>query len=162
MVRSAPLSVRPPDRASTYPEMVEGAIPTPDAFLSRTFALNTDGTIARLAIDFEQHCEGAPPALYGSFRYNSFAVAVPRLAVASTHTLKGNAGTSDALVTLSLCLPSTTIVQVAYATADGTAVQGTDYVNTTGTATFQPGILRKQSRSPSSETSSHAATRVSK
>ncbi len=109
-------------------------------FLVSDFALNTDGTIARLAIDFEQHCEGATPALYGSFRYNSSVAAVPRLAVASNHTLKGNAGTSDALVTLSLCLPSTTIVQVTYATADGTAVQGTDYVHTTGTATFQPGI----------------------
>jgi hypothetical protein len=109
-------------------------------FLVSDFALNTDGTIARLAIDFEQHCEAAPPALYGSFRYNSSVAAVPRLTVASTYTLKGNAGTSDALVNLSLCLPNTTMVQVAYATADGTAVQGTDYVNTTGRVTFQPGI----------------------
>jgi hypothetical protein len=109
-------------------------------FLVSDFALNSDGTIARLAIDFEQHCEGAPPALYGSFRYNSAVAAEPRLAVASTYALKGNAGTSDALVTLSLCLPSTTIVQVAFATVDGSAVQGTDYVNTSGTATFQPGI----------------------
>jgi len=109
-------------------------------FLVSDFALNTDGAIGRFAIDFEQHCEGATPALYGSFRYNSAVPAIPRLAVASTYTLKGNAGTSDALVTLSLCLPSTTIVQVAYATVDGSAIQGTDYVSTTGTATFQPGI----------------------
>jgi hypothetical protein len=109
-------------------------------FLVSDFARNTDGTIARLAIDFEQHCEGETPALYGSFRYNSSVTAVPRLGVASNYALKGNAGTSDALVTLALCLPSSTIVQVKYATADGTAVQGTDYVNTTGTATFQPGI----------------------
>lgn len=113
---------------------------TTGRFLVSDFALNSDGTIARLAIDFEQHCEGAAPALYGSFRYNSSAAAVPRLAVASTYALKGNAGTSDALVTLSLCLPSTTMVQVAYTTADGSAVQGTDYVNTSGTVTFQPGI----------------------
>lgn len=109
-------------------------------FLVSDFALNSDGTIARLAIDFEQHCEGAPPALFGSFRYNSSAAAEPRLAVASTYALKGNAGTSDAQVTVSLCLPSTTIVQVAYATADANAVQGTDYVSTTGTVTFPPGI----------------------
>jgi hypothetical protein len=109
-------------------------------FLVSDFALNTDGTIARLAIDFEQHCEGATPALYGSFRYNSSVTAVPRLGIASNYTLKGNAGTSNALVTLSLCLPSTTIVKVTYATSNGTAVQATDYVNTTGTATFQPGI----------------------
>jgi hypothetical protein len=109
-------------------------------FLVSDFALNPDGTIARLAIDFEQHCEGAPPALYGSFRYNSSVAAVPRLAVAGTYALKGNTGTSDALVTLALCLPSTKSVQVTYSTVDGTAVQGTDYVNTTGRATFQPGI----------------------
>jgi len=109
-------------------------------FLVSDFALNPDGTIARLAIDFEQHCEGAPPALYGSFRYKSSVAAVPRVAIASTYTLKGNAGTSDALVTLSLCLPSTSIVQVTYATADGSGVQGTDYLHTTGRATFQPGI----------------------
>jgi hypothetical protein len=109
-------------------------------FLVSDFALNTDGTIARLAIDFEQHCEGAPPALFGSFRYNSAVAAVPRVSVANAYTLKGNAGTSDGLVTLSLCLPSTKVVQVAYATADASAVQGIDYVNTTGTVTFQPGI----------------------
>lgn len=109
-------------------------------FLVSDFALNLDGTIARLAIDFEQHCEGATPALYGSVRYNSSVAAIPRLGIASTYTLKGNAGVSDALVTLALCLPSTKTVQVAYATADGTALQGTDYVNTTGIATFQPGV----------------------
>ncbi len=108
-------------------------------FLVSDFALNPDGTIARLAIDFEQHCEGAPPALFGSFRYNSPVPAVPRLGIASNYTLKGNSGTSDAVVTVALCLPSTTIVQVAYATADGTGVQGTDYVSTAGTVTFQPG-----------------------
>ncbi len=109
-------------------------------FLVTDFALNVDGTIARLAIDFEQHCEGEAPALFGSFRYNSSVSAVPRLGIASNYALKGNVGTSSAHITLSLCLPSTTIVQVNYATADGTAVQGTDYVNTAGTATFQPGI----------------------
>lgn len=109
-------------------------------FLVSDFALNPDGTIARLAIDFEQHCEGATPALYGSFRYNSKVAAIPRLALASNYTLKGNAGTSDASVTVALSLPSTSVVQVTYATADGSGVQGTDYVSTTGMVTFQPGI----------------------
>jgi hypothetical protein len=109
-------------------------------FLVSDFALALDGTIARLAIDFEQHCEGAPPALYGSLRYNSAVAAVPRLAVASTYALKGNAGISDASVILSLCLPSTSIVHVAYSTVDASALQGNDYVPTTGTATFEPGI----------------------
>ncbi len=109
-------------------------------FLVTDFGLAPDGTVARLAIDFEQHCEGAPPALFGSIRYNSTVPAIPRLAVASAYALKGNMGTSDALVLLSLCLPSTKVVQVGYSTADASAVQGTDYVATTGIATFQPGV----------------------
>ena len=109
-------------------------------FLVSDFALNSDGTIARLAIDFEQHCEGATPALFGSFRYSSTVTAIPRLGIASTYALKGNAGTSDASVTVALCLPSSSTVQVNYATVDGTGVQGTDYVASSGTVTFQPGV----------------------
>ena len=108
-------------------------------FLVSDFALNTDGTIARLAIDFEQHCEGAAPALYGSFRYKSTVAAVPRLGIGSTYALKGNQGTSDGTIIVSLCLPSSNTVQVAYATADSTAIQGTDYVSTNGTVSFAPG-----------------------
>ena len=109
-------------------------------FLVTDFALNTDGTIARLAVDFEQHCEGAPPALYGSFRYNSAVSAVPRFGIGSGYALKGNEGTSDATLIISLCLPSSSTVQVSYTTADGGAIQGTDYVSTTGTVSFAPGV----------------------
>ena len=108
-------------------------------FLVTDFALNTDGTIARLAIDFEQHCEGAPPALYGSFRYNSTVTAAPRLGIGSGYALKGNVGTSDATLIVSLCLPSASAVHVNYTTADAAAIQGTDYVATTGTVSFAPG-----------------------
>ncbi len=109
-------------------------------FLVTDFAVNPDGTIARLAIDFEQHCEGAPPALYGSFRYNSVVAAVPRFGIGSGYALKGNEGTSDATLIVSLCLPSSSTVQVTYTTADGSATQGTDYVSTTGTVSFAPGV----------------------
>lgn len=108
-------------------------------FLVTDFALNTDGTIARLAIDFEQHCEGGPAALFGSFRYNSTVTAVPRFGIANAYTLKGNAGKSDANIIVSLCLPSSSTVKVSYATADGNAIQGTDYVASTGMISFAPG-----------------------
>jgi len=108
-------------------------------FLVSDFALNPDGTIARLAIDFEQHCEGAPAALYGSFRYNSAVLAVPRFGIGSTYALKGNEGTSDATIIISLCLPASSTLQVNYATADVGAIQGTDYVSTSGTVSFAPG-----------------------
>jgi hypothetical protein len=32
---------------------------------------DTDGTPRHVAIDFEQHCEGAPPALFGVLRFNA-------------------------------------------------------------------------------------------
>jgi len=117
-----------------------GCNTTTGRFLVSDFALNTDGTIARLGIDFEQHCEGAAPALYGSLRYNSAVTAVPRFGIGRGYALKGNGGRSDATIIVSLCLPSSSTVKVSYTTADGGAIQGTDYVSTTGTVSFAPGV----------------------
>ena len=110
-------------------------------FLVSYVAFTSTGGIQSLAIDFEQHCEGAAPALFGSVRYNSNVTAVPRVSVGDTNLLKGNAGTSDGIVPLSLSLPSAFPVSVQYATATGTALAGTDYIATSGTATFQPGAV---------------------
>jgi len=109
-------------------------------FLVSDFALAADGTVARLAIDFEQHCEGGSAALYGSLRYNSSASQVARLGVGRAFTLKGNTGTSDGVVEIALSMPKTSVVTAHYATADGTGLQGVDYEATTGTVTFQPGV----------------------
>jgi hypothetical protein len=51
--------------------------------------LATDGSVQSLAIDFEQHCEGMVPALYGSVRINSTITLVPRVSVADATALKG-------------------------------------------------------------------------
>jgi hypothetical protein len=108
-------------------------------FFLSDLAFNTDGTIARLAIDFEQHCEVLGPPLYGSIRYNSASKIVPRIGIASAWALKGNTGTSDAQAVIALAMPSSSPVSVQYTTADGTALAGTDYVSTSGTVTFSPG-----------------------
>jgi DNA-binding beta-propeller fold protein YncE len=47
-------------------------------------------------------------------------------------------------VTVTLSAPSPTPVSVSYATADGTALAGTDYVAQTGTITFAPGQTTRQ------------------
>ena len=52
---------------------------------------------------------------------------------------EGNAGTTSAVVTLTLSAASTSSVTVNYATAAGTATAGTDYTTTSGTATFAAG-----------------------
>jgi len=40
-------------------------------FVVREIAYNGNGTVQRLAIDFEQHCDDRDPALFGALRYNS-------------------------------------------------------------------------------------------
>ena len=40
-------------------------------FIVREVAMGSGGTVARLAVDFEQHCEGGLPALFGYVRFNS-------------------------------------------------------------------------------------------
>lgn len=109
-------------------------------FFVSHLTLTVDGRVERLGIDFEQHCEGGPAALFGSIRFNSDAPAVPRVSVGDILALKGNAGVNDGTVTISLCLPSPDSVTVEYSTEDGTAIAGTDYVTSTGTVTFDPGI----------------------
>ena len=108
-------------------------------FLVSELALRPDGTVERLAIDFEQHCEGGPAALFGSVRFNSDVPAVPRVSVADGSTLKGNVGTNDGTVTISLCLRSPDPITVQYTTEDGTALAGTDYEASAGALTFDPG-----------------------
>jgi Calx-beta domain-containing protein len=108
-------------------------------FLISDLSFTATGDVARFAADFEQHCEGAAPALYGSLRYQSSVTAIPRVSVGNATVLKGNAGSNTGRVILSLSMPSTQPVTVQYTTADSAAVQGTDYLSSSGSVEFQPG-----------------------
>jgi aryl-phospho-beta-D-glucosidase BglC (GH1 family) len=55
----------------------------------------------------------------------------------------GGNGTSLATFTVTLAAPSTQTVTVQYATANGTAVAGSDYSAASGTLTFAPGETQK-------------------
>ncbi|HEX5591393.1 MAG TPA: Calx-beta domain-containing protein [Candidatus Limnocylindrales bacterium] len=52
---------------------------------------------------------------------------------------EGNAGATTVTLTLTISNPSSTPVSVAWATSDGTAVAGSDYVAASGTVTFAAG-----------------------
>ena len=54
--------------------------------------------------------------------------------------VRGDSGTQFAEFTVTLALPSSSVVTVHYATTDGTAVSGTDYTAESGTATIPVGI----------------------
>ena len=61
------------------------------------------------------------------------------LSVADVDLTEGEAGTTNATFTLSLSGPASVPIAVGYQTEDGTATAGTDYVATSGTATFPEG-----------------------
>ena len=58
-------------------------------------------------------------------------------------TDEGNAGTTEAGVVVSLSNSSSQTITVNYATTDGTAIAGSDYVSTSGSLTFNPGDTSK-------------------
>jgi hypothetical protein len=64
---------------------------------------------------------------------------LPSISIADLSLNEGNAGTTNAVLTLTLSATSSSTVSVDYATANGTGVAGTDYTAASGTATFAPG-----------------------
>src|SRR5439155_952468 len=65
--------------------------------------------------------------------------AAPALAINDVSVVEGNSGTTNAVLTVSMSAASAQTVTVNYATANGTATAGADYVSTNGTLTFLPG-----------------------
>jgi glucose/arabinose dehydrogenase len=65
------------------------------------------------------------------------------LSVGDVTVTEGDAGGSTAVFTVSLSAAVAPTVTVQYATADGTAVAGSDYAPVTGTLTFPPGTVTR-------------------
>ena len=64
---------------------------------------------------------------------------LPTISIGDVSVSEGNAGTTSAGFTVSLSVASGQTVTVNYATADGSATAGSDYVTAGGTVTFTPG-----------------------
>jgi len=93
---------------------------------------NSSNVLQSFSANFEQHCEGATPALFGWLRYH----ALLQQFSASDAVISG----SSATFTVTLNPSNATSVSVNFATADDTAIAGTDYVATSETVTFSPGM----------------------
>ena len=64
------------------------------------------------------------------------------LTIGDISIVEGNAGTKNAIFTITLSAPLTMPVSVGYFTANGTAKAGSDYIATSGTATIPAGQTR--------------------
>ncbi|MBV8189150.1 MAG: cellulose binding domain-containing protein, partial [Alphaproteobacteria bacterium] len=64
---------------------------------------------------------------------------LPTLGVADASVVEANSNTTDLAFTVSLSAAATSPVTVAYATANGTAIAGSNYAAASGTLTFAPG-----------------------
>ncbi|MBI1804390.1 MAG: DUF11 domain-containing protein [Ignavibacteria bacterium] len=69
---------------------------------------------------------------------------VPNITINDVSATEGNSGTTPAVFVVSLSTSSSQIVTVNFATAAGTATAGIDYVNSSGTITFNPGETLKR------------------
>ena len=65
------------------------------------------------------------------------------LSISDVSVAEGNIGTTAAVFTVSLAGASASTVTVNYATADGTAQAGSDYVAANGSLSFAPGETSK-------------------
>jgi chitinase len=68
---------------------------------------------------------------------------IPVLAIGDAPVYEGTSGTQDALFGVTLSCPVDGDVSVGYATADGTAVAGSDYQPVSGTLTFLAGTTQQ-------------------
>jgi probable HAF family extracellular repeat protein len=75
---------------------------------------------------------------------------VPQTAISMSEAsvVEGNAGTTDAVFTISLSVPANQEVTVDYRTAEFGATAGDDYVSTSGTLHFAPGQTSQTVRVP--------------
>lgn len=64
---------------------------------------------------------------------------LPSLAITNASVSEGNSGTVNAVLTVTLSAAASGPVTVSFATANGTALGGTDYVTASGTVIFAPG-----------------------
>ena len=73
----------------------------------------------------------------------SAAAQTPSISVRDAVVVEGNSGTTQATFVVALSGPSAQSVSFSFATANGTATAGSDYIASSGAAAFAPGEVEK-------------------
>ncbi len=75
--------------------------------------------------------------------FNATSVSLPKVSINDVNVMERNSGTSNAAFTVILSPVSSQTVTVTYATQNGTATAGSDFVAKSGTVTFNSGETSK-------------------
>lgn len=87
---------------------------------------------------------GGSDAIPDSFTLNGTAITdLPLLSVANVTGFEGASGSKNYWFAVTLSEAATTPVTFHYATVDGTALAGSDYVGVSGNMTFDPGVTKR-------------------
>ncbi|GGF69232.1 hypothetical protein GCM10007301_31150 [Azorhizobium oxalatiphilum] len=119
-----------------------------DHYVIRNASYNANVAAGRDTAFGFQATPGAGGTSADGFRINGTTVGepapvLPALSVSDASVSEGQSGTTEMVFTLTLSAASATAVSVNYATANGTAIAGSDYTARTGTVTFAPGETSK-------------------
>jgi Calx-beta domain len=74
--------------------------------------------------------------------FGAFPAFPPNVSISESTTVGEGDGVANFTISLSSSAAPHQVI-IKYATADGTATQGSDYTNTSGTLTFAPGVITK-------------------
>jgi hypothetical protein len=83
---------------------------------------------------------GVKPVNFQSIEAVNVSNFVPSISITDVTVNEGNAGTTDAVFTVSLIAPFSSTVTVDFFTSGGTATEGADYQARSGTRTFTAGV----------------------
>jgi hypothetical protein len=138
--------------ALAYSTYLGGSDLDPDFILGNDLgkAIAVDGSSNAYVVGSTNAQDFPTQSAYQPFKNGSYDAFIAKLVVVTPpppltvsigdfSVVEGNAGTTLAYLNLTLSAPSAQTVTVSYATANGTATGGSDYVTKSTTLTFAPG-----------------------
>lgn len=117
-------------------------VATTQTFVRRTLATGVSVTQGQ-SINLSGTANQGEWARFDYIEFIPTSSSLPTLSINDAIVTEGNSGTTNMTFTVRLSAASTQTVSVNFATANGTAIAGSDYTSGSGTITFNPGETSK-------------------